>query len=369
MGLSRREFVTATGAGALALGIPGGSLQAAIARRVGGRKDAALQEGIWIDALGGLRVSEEGFEEIKRSGLTMIETTLGAPGTPPFGYERAVRDLAEWHGVFDRFSDRLLRVRTTHDILAAKESGRFAVMLGFQNGTHLRRNIENVQFFYNLGIRQIQLTYNSLNALGAGCTARDDVGLSGFGVQVVEKMNELGMLVDLSHCGYRTTMDAIEVSEKPPIFSHTNCRALCDNPRCKTDEQIRALAGRGGVMGVTSVNFFVSKKPRSTLDDYVDHIEHVVQLVGIDHVGIGTDSSIGGWRVSFPTEEQFYDFHAQFHFKPEIDLRWPPFIEELDVPEKMYVIGEALERRGFSSSDVQKVLGGNFLRVYQQVLG
>ena len=122
-------------------------------------------------------------------------------------------------------------------------------------------------------------------------------------------------------------------------------------------------------MGVTSVNFFVSKKTRSTLDDYVDHIEHAVQLVGIDHVGIGTDSSIGGWRVSFPTEREFYDFHAQFSFKPEVDLRWPPFIEELDVPEKMYVIGEALERRRFTGADVRKVLGGNFLRVYQQVLG
>jgi membrane dipeptidase len=242
-------------------------------------------------------------------------------------------------------------------------------MLGFQNATHLNRDVENVDFFYNLGIRQIQLTYNSLNALGAGCTERVDVGLSDFGVAVVRRMNELGMLVDLSHVGYRTTMDAIEMSDGPVIFSHTNCRALCDNPRCKTDEQIQRLAERGGVMGVTTVNFFVSKKTHSTLDDYIAHIEHVANLVGIDHVGIGTDSSIGGWRISFPTEKAFWDFHAQFHFKPEVDVRWPPFIEAIDNPEKYSIVAERLDQKGFSSDDVQKVMGGNFMRVYRQILG
>ncbi|MDX2060808.1 MAG: membrane dipeptidase, partial [Gemmatimonadales bacterium] len=221
----------------------------------------------------------------------------------------------------------------------------------------------------NLGIRQIQLTYNELNALGAGSTERSDVGLSDFGVDVVHRMNELGMLVDLSHCGIKTTLDAIEVSKKPVIFSHSNCRALNDNMRCKTDEQIRKLAAKGGVMGITTVNFFVSNKPRSTLDDFIAHIEHVVKLVGIDHVGIGTDSSIPGWRVNFPTEKIFWDFHNQFKFKPGADVRWPPFIEELDVPEKFHVIRRRLLQKGFSTADVGKVLGGNFLRIYREILG
>ena len=242
-------------------------------------------------------------------------------------------------------------------------------MIGFQNATHLNRDLANVEFFYNLGIRQMQLTYNSLNALGAGCTERVDVGLSDFGVEVVEKMNELGMIVDVSHTGVQSTMDAIEVSSAPVLFTHANCRALCDNPRCKTDEQIRALAARGGVMGITTVNFFVSKKPRSTLDDFIDHIAYVADLVGVDHVGIGTDSSIGGWRTSFPTEQAFWDFHAQFEFKPEVDLKWPPFIEELDRPEKMHIIAERLEQRGFSGGEVAQVMGGNFMRVYEAILG
>jgi membrane dipeptidase len=361
MTVDRRSFVQGTSAAALAVGL---------GRGAGPLRPTDEQEGeIWIDALGGVRLGEEGFAEIAKSGITMIDTTLGPAGTPTFSYEAAVRDLASWHGNFARFRDKLIHVRRVDDILQAKREGKFAVMLGFQNGTHLNRDVRNVDFFYNLGIRQIQLTYNELNALGAGSTERNDVGLSDFGVEVVHRMNDLGMLVDLSHCGIKTTLDAIEVSKKPPIFSHTNCRALNDNMRCKTDEQIKKLAARGGVIGITTVNFFVSNKPRSTLDDYIAHIEHVIKLVGVDHVGIGSDSSIPGWRVSFPNEKAFWDFHGQFKFKPGADVRWPPFIEELDVPEKFHVIRRRLVQKGFSATDIAKILGGNFLRIYREILG
>jgi membrane dipeptidase len=362
MSISRRDFVQTAGAAAA---IAAGATRAAAAISI----DDQRTTGIWIDGLSGTRLGAEGFAEITKSGLTVMETTVGPAGTPTFSYEAAVRDLATWHGHFARHRDRLIHVRSTADILQAKSEGKLGVMLGFQNATHLNRDIRNVDFFYNLGIRQIQLTYNELNALGAGSTERRDVGLSDFGVEVVARMNQLGILVDLSHCGVQTTLDAIEVSQKPVIFSHSNCRALNDNPRCKTDEQIRKLAARGGVMGITTVNFFVSKKPRSTLDDYIAHIEHVAKLVGVDHVAIGTDSSIGGWRISYPTEEKFWEFHRQFQFKPGVDIRWPPFIEELDVPEKFYIIQKRLGERGFSAADIDKILGGNFFRVYREILG
>jgi membrane dipeptidase len=122
-------------------------------------------------------------------------------------------------------------------------------------------------------------------------------------------------------------------------------------------------------MGVATVNFFVSKKPRSTLDDYIAHIEHVAKLVGIDHVGIGSDSLISGWRAAFSTEKAFLDAHAQYKFKPGVDLRWPPFIEEIDEPEKMYIIADRLAERGFAPSDLKKIMGDNFMRVYKEILG
>jgi len=376
MAISRRGFVKGSLAGILSVGLTSQNLARAFSPPDGklenqteGEKYDRYRDWIFIDALGGIMLDEKGLEDIKKSGVTMIETTLGAPGDPPFSYEQSVKDCAMWHGIFDKQEDRLIRVKTTKDIREAKKTGKLALMIGFQNGTHFGQDIRNVKFFYDLGIRQVQLTYNSLNYLGAGCTERRDVGLSDFGVQVVEKMNELGMLVDLSHCGVKTTLDGIEASKKPVLFTHTNCEALCNNPRGKSDEEIKKLAAKGGVMGITTVNFFVSKKPLSTLDDYIAHIEYVVNLVGIDHVGIGTDSSISGWRPMFPTEKVFFDFHAQFQFKPEVDLRWPPFIEELDVPEKMYIIAGRLAQRGFSGENIQKVMGGNFMRVYKEVLG
>ena len=364
MSISRRDFVQSASAAAAF-----STLAPSTAPGTRNPEPDPQESGLWIDALSATRLGPEGFAEIAKSGLTVMETTVGPAGTPTFSYEAAVRDLAGWQGNFAQYPDKLIHIRRSADILQAKREGKLGVLLGFQNGTHLNRVLDNVNFFYNLGIRQIQLTYNELNALGAGSTERKDVGLSDFGVAVVERMNELGMLVDLSHCGVATTLDAIEVSKKPVVFSHSNCRSLNDNPRCKSDEQIKKLTARGGVMGITTVNFFVSKKPRSTLDDYIAHIEHVAKLVGIDHVGIGTDSSIGGWRISFPTEKAFWDFHAQFKFKPGVDLKWPPFIEEIDVPEKMHIIRKRLVEKRFSQADVDKIMGGNFFRIYKEILG
>jgi len=376
MSISRRDFVKGACTGLFGFGLSGASansLGIEQEKRASAStippKWAKYTDWIFIDALGGVMFNQKGFDDIEKSGVTMIETTLGAPGDPPFTYEQAVKDCSMWHGLFDRLEDRLIRVKSTRDIYEAKKTGKLAMMIGFQNGTHLNRDLDNVKFFYDLGVRQIQLTYNSLNYLGAGCTERRDVGLSDFGVQVVEEMNKLGMLVDLSHCGVKTTLDGIEASKKPVLFTHTNCEALCKNPRGKTDEEIKKLAAKGGVMGVATVNFFVSKKPRSTLDDYIAHIEHVAKLVGIDHVGIGSDSSISGWRAMFPSEKTFLDYHAQYKFKPGVDLRWPPFIEEIDVPEKMYIIADRLAERGFAPSDLKKIMGENFMRVYKEILG
>ena len=365
MDISRREFLRAAGVGSVALSLTSGGTRVLAASE-------EYDDMLFIDALSGTGVDDAGFAAHAKSGISMIDTTLGARGKPTFSYEATVRSLALWHGIYDRHPDKLIRVRSTEDILEAKSSGKLAVMLGFQNATHLDRNLDNVNFFYDLGIRMMQLTYNTVNSLGAGCAARHDVGLTHFGVQVVKKMNELGMIVDLAHTGKRTGLDAIELSEKPVLFSHSNCEALCDNPRCKSDEEIKALAARGGVMGITTVNFFVSKKERSTAEDYFAHIDHVAELVGIDHVAFGSDSSIAGWRANLPNEEAFWEAHKDFmdvDFQPEVDVRWPPFMEELDVPEKMYLIADALSQRGYSREDIARVMGLNLMRVYKEILG
>src|SRR6185312_15052290 len=156
--------------------------------------------------------------------------------------------------------------------------------------------------FYQLGLRCAQLTYNTQNLLGSGSTERVDGGITDYGGEIVTAMNEVGMLVDVSHSGDRTTLDAIELSPKPIAITHSNCRALNNHPRLKTDEAIRKLAAKGGVMGITEVRMFVRDRDPVTVEDIVDHVDHVVKLVGIDHVGIGSDAGLTGYD-NMPAEQ------------------------------------------------------------------
>ena len=180
------------------------------------------------------------------------------------------------------------------DLDRAKAAGKFAVIMGIQNSDHFRKP-EDVKTFYQLGQRCSQLTYNSQNFIGTGGTDRVDGGVSDFGASIIAAMNEIGMLVDVSHCGDRTTLDAIELSKQPIAITHSNCRALNNHPRLKTDEAITKLAAKGGVMGITGVRNFVRDREPTTIEHIVDHIDHVVKLVGIEHVGIGSDSDLNGY--------------------------------------------------------------------------
>jgi membrane dipeptidase len=182
-------------------------------------------------------------------------------------------------------------------------------------------------------------------------------------------MNDLGMIVDVGHTGYQSTLDAVEVSARPIIYSHTNCKALCDHPRNKTDDQIRALARKGGVMGLTCFNWFVSDKPRSTLADLLDHFDHVIKLVGPDHVGIGSDFGIPGWEGKEPDAE--WEDHKRIYSDWEWKLikgRFPPYIDETNNEKRYWTIAQGLQKRGHSTAVIEKVLGQNFLRVFKAVL-
>ena len=366
MNVTRRGFVRIAGTGALATAFPWPRPMS-----VAGLQTAAdkYQDWLFIDTMSGFSTDPQGLAAIEKSGMTSLYVTMGGSGEQPNSYEDAIRTIAQFRGMIDRNPDRLIHVRRTDDILEAKRTGRLGVMLVFQNGSQLDRDIDNVEFFYNLGIRSIIPTYNRLYALGAGCTARVDTGLSHFGVEVIEKMNELGIIADLAHSGFKTTMDTLEVSRATPVFSHNNCSALYEHPRNKTDEEIKKLAARGGVIGMSTVNFFVGPKEANTLDDLIAHYVHVAELVGVDHLAVGSDSSVAGWRASFKDKETFDAWAEQYNFDPSVDVRWPPFIEEVDVPEKMYVIADRLLERGFSTSDVRKIMGENWMRIYREVLG
>jgi len=300
--------------------------------------------------------SREDIEAIKASGIDVFHpaTGMGGPGVQL----DVMTHIASYTGLAAEYPDLLMRVDSAADLDAIRENGKVGIVLGVQNSDHFR-NIDDVTRFYRAGQRVSQLTYNSQNRIASGSTDRADGGISDFGATVVEAMNAVGMAVDVSHCGDRTTLDAFELSSQPVLITHSNCRALVPgHPRCKTDEAIRAMAASGGVMGITAVRNFVRDREPTTIEHFVDHIDHVAKLVGVEHVGIGTDADLAGYDA-LPAaiyEQLKSGYKSGYAFRDRID------IEGLDHPQKIYDLTAALIQRGYDDADIRAILGGNFRR-------
>lgn len=301
-------------------------------------------------------LSDAEIAAFRASGITGFNHSIGTSG--PQVVEETLTFLAAWQGFAARHSDLFSVVDKAEDLDRAKAAGKCAIMMGVQNSDHFR-STEDVKTFHQLGQRSSQLTYNSQNFIGAGGTDRVDGGVSDFGAEIIAAMNETGMLVDVSHCGDRTTLDAIEISKTPIAITHSNCRALNNHPRLKTDEAIRKLAAKGGVMGITGVRNFVSDREPTTVENIVDHIDHVVKLVGIEHVGIGSDSDLNGYDDMPPDQrkELLAMYKSSYAFREKLDT------DGFDHPKKTFDLTEALIRRGYGDSNIEAVLGGNFRRL------
>ncbi|MCW5979182.1 MAG: membrane dipeptidase [Bryobacteraceae bacterium] len=321
------------------------------------------EQALVFDALSVSGEWDEAAREVwKRSGYTAIHTSLSNRN-----FRVAVRDLARWREIFAARESWLTPCLRASDVARAKREGKLGVMLGFQNGTVVDDDVENLRRLHASGARSIQLTYNSRNLLGDGCTERTNAGLSDFGVECVERMNQLGIVVDLSHCGEQTSADGIAFSRKPPAFTHTMCKAVYDHVRAKSDKLLQALSEKGGVTGIAALGYFVGPTAEASLEDYLRHIDHAVKVCGIDHVGLATDFSIRGIEAT-ETRESWYVPRTQI-FKPSYRVRWPPWIPELDKPERFRTVAEALARRGYPAADIEKILGGNWVRYFQDVFG
>ena len=365
----RRRALQAIGAAA-ALSLSPSLLRAAAlpptqARRKYSRKATDIvQRALVIDMLAPLKIdfnpeafslplSEADADLFRSCGITAFHNSVGV-GT----YDEALQFIAAWSGFAGRNSEVFSLVGRVEDIDRAKAKRKTAVVMGLQNADQFRTP-SDVKDFYDLGLRCAQLTYNTQNLIGSGSTERVDGGVTDYGVKIIEAMNDAGMLIDVSHSGDRTTLDAIELSPRPIAITHSNCRALNNHPRLKTDEAIRKLAAKGGVMGITGVRNFVKDKEPTTIEDIVDHIDHVVKLVGIEHVGIGSDSDLMGYdhMPKDQYEKLKAAYKASYSFRSRIDT------DGFDHPQKVYDLTEALLRRGYGEANIQAVLGGNFRRL------
>ena len=300
--------------------------------------------------------------DFRASGITGFHHAIGLGG--PDAYQDALEFFAIWGNYVARNAHLFCAVGSASDLVRAKRDGKCAIIMGLQNADHFRK-ASDVKHFYEIGQRCSQLTYNSQNFIGSGSTDRIDGGVSDYGLSIIKEMNKVGMLVDVSHCGDRTTLDAIELSPKPIAITHSNCRALLEHPRVKTDEAIRALGKKGGVMGITGVRNFVSKTDPTTIANIVDHIDHVVKIAGIEHVGIGTDSDLNGYDDMPPAmnKQLRAGYKDSYAFRDKID------VDGFDHPRKMYDLTEELLRRRYSDANIKAILGGNFYRLLAATWG
>ena len=355
--INRREF-TLGAAGVAAYGSTPLSALAA----------TPTQDALVIDAMGEVRAvyTDELCREMIDSGLNSITVTLCDPKSyEQQAYDWGMAGVLEYDRLIENEPDFWLKATTVADIQRARDQGKIAIFYLFQNSTQFGRDLDTVDIFYGLGVRSSQITYNFQNWAGAGCNELSDSGLTVFGHELVEKMNHTGMLIDLSHAGMKTMADTIAASNGPVIVSHSCCKALWDHNRNTTDENIRAIADRGGLFGVTQMRPFMTHQIDDAVHYYFQHIEHAINVAGIDHVCIGSDRD---HRRLTLTEEYLAELKAEegANFKRE---EWPLYFEELNGQRRMETIWDVLSQRGMSADNLEKLFGLNLQRLYQEVIG
>ena len=354
--MDRRKFILSGAAVSAAVAFAPGAAARAVARP------------LTFDAMGEVRFEYDAalIGQMRASGLDAITVTLCDPKAyEGQAYEEAVQAVLDHDAHIAAHPELFLKATKTGDIDVARAHGQLALFYLFQNSTQFGRDLDNVDLFYKLGVRSAQITYNDQNWAGAGCKELGANGLTHFGRELVGRMNARGMLIDLSHANMQTMADTITASKAPVIVSHTACMAVHSNIRNTTDANLRLLADKGGVAGICQMRPFLTTKRDDALPEYFRHIDHAVRVMGADHVAIGSDRD---HRVVEMTDAYIAELRAEeganFH-EPD----WPLFINELNGPQRMEVVWEGVRKLGYPASTVEKIMGTNVRRIYQEVIG
>jgi membrane dipeptidase len=310
--------------------------------------------------------SADTLAAVRQSGIAAINFTVSEPT-----FEGTVSSIAAVEMLVEQHPDTFLIVRRYSDIAQAKREDKIGIMPGFQYTAFLEENPERVEMFRQLGVRIMQLTYNNRSIFGDGCLEPGNAGLSKAGIAAIKKMNDLGVAVDLSHSGYRTTSEGIAESKKPVLISHSGCAAVYAHPRSKPDEILKSLADRGGYFGVYLMPYVVASPTVPTREHVLDHVVHAINVCGADHVGIGSDGSI---QKTVLTAEQKANFDQDIARRKKLGIGAPgedryPYVPDLNGPDHMEIIAAELAKRGQSAAVIEKVLGANFQRVIGDIWG
>ena len=376
--LDRREFLASAVFAALSAAP---AARAAAPKR--GFSEQAYAKAMVIDALGGpggfepdlppdAGLSARSLADVKASGVNAVNLTVSSVGNGPGVFEDTVTGIAYAEQTITDHPDYFMRVQTGADLQTAKSSGRMGLIYGFQDTSPLEGRLDRLKMFHGLGVRIVQPVYNRRNLMGDGCLEPADGGLSTLGRELVAEINELKILLDMSHAGPRTQSEAIAASKSPMAITHTGCRALVDVPRNTHDRELKAVADRGGVVGIYFMPFLrASGQPHA--EDLLRHLDHAVNVCGEDHVGLGTDGSISGIELN----AKYAEFQRKF-FEDRAKAGIAAPGEAADVfnllPEyndacRFFTLANDLNDRGWPAKRVEKILGANFARLFGEVWG
>ena len=372
--MERREFLIYAGLGAANLTLP------AFAQSDAPRSRPLNDASLYVDAQGVIGPLNGGDtatlerqlkKAVEERRIDVISQTIMPVGNVPDGLRIAAEDIGRRDKALkEKFSTTLLKVESVADIRKAREAGKIGLIYNLQDSSAHEGNAANVEKLATLGVRVMQLTYNKRNLAGEGCLEPSNGGLTDFGRELVAKINEASVVLDLSHSGQRTTAEGIAASKAPPTITHGGCRALVDNPRNTFDSEMRAVADKGGVFGLYLMPFLRAKGQPGP-EDLLRHIEHAVNVCGEDHVGIGTDNLLNGFEINEETRRQQ---RQAFEQRQKAGIAAPGeapdifyLVEGYNDMARFDRIGADLRKRGWSSSRIEKVLGENFIRVFEDV--
>jgi membrane dipeptidase len=374
MFLDRRSVIA--GLGSLALAGP------ALAKRTGGTAPAWYRNAIIIDALGGvgdpyspeeqLRLGDRAWSETVATGVTVVRDTVMPVGNVADAWGDYQKDIALKQNILNANPERLILVRSTADILKAKREKKFAVVLGTQDTAMIGPQLDRLAQLKKDGVTTVQLTYNNRNLAGDGSLEPDNAGLSKLGKATIARIEAEKQLLDLSHGGPRTMAEATAFAKRPLVISHTGARALTDHPRNVADDTIKAVANKGGVVGVYFMPFLtLDSHPKGA--DVIAHVEHIAKVAGEDHVGIGTDNGVLPTTLDAETKEKLKKWQLERITAgiaaPGEGVGVYPLVEDYNSVDRYERFANDLAKRGWSQSRLEKLMGGNFLRVYRDAWG
>ena len=375
--MDRRDFIRGTATSLFALrlsGIAWAQKQASPLDSVSDQVKALYRRSLVLDALcmptgpseDPLPLKEDLVKQCVESGINAVNWTVGRPT-----FDETILGIAFAQALEESDPAHWKIIRRYSDLAGAKRDARIGLILGFQYPQPVEEDLHRLTTFHRLGVRIIQMTYNTRGLFGDGCLEAGNAGLSKRGREAISRMNELIIAVDVSHCGKRTTAESIQASQKPVLITHSACNAIFAHPRHKDDEELRALANRGGVFGVFLNPYLTPSPKRPTKEDVIRNIEHALKVCGADHVGIGSDNRMTPWDDSPEAEKKF---QALIEERKRLGIGAPGedrplYVQGLNTPHRMLLIADELHRRGHSDDVIEKVLGRNFQRALGDIWG